>query len=199
MWGVPRSAQLSSKYSHKLRALLSPCQPFHLIVFQHLSGHTALSFLSGTSQAHKLTFFLSQSRSKFCRWCCEPGCALPWGMKHLTAALNIVKPWLEFLIKFRWFLHYAWLGCEIIDSSGSWRSRGMKRLSHSGSLSCILATKAQMQLTTKCVWTLFTSPWCTYMCTHTRTYCWLESFQDQPSTVHELLLQDKAFVSSVCE
>lgn len=197
MWGVPRSAQLSSKYSHKLRALLSPCQPFHLIVFQHLSGHTALSFLSGTSQGHKLTLFYLEA-------------GVNSGDDAANLAVRCDEAWniwrwlwtfwnLEFLIKFRWFLHYAWLGCEIINSSGSWRSRGMKRLSHSGSLSCILATKAQMQLTTECVWTLFTSPWCTHMCTHTHTFCWLESFQDQPSTAHELLLQDEAFVSSVCE
>lgn len=51
-------------------------------------------------------------------------------------------------------LKYAWLGCKIIDSSGSWRSRGMKRLSRTGSLSCILTTKEQMLLTGTRVWTV---------------------------------------------
>lgn len=32
-------------------------------------------------------------------------------------------------------LKYAWVGCIIIDSFGSWRSTGMKWLSHTGSLS----------------------------------------------------------------
>lgn len=57
-------------------------------------------------------------------------------------------------------LKYAWLGCEIIDSSGSWRSRGMKRLSRAGSLSCILTTKEQMLLTGTCVWTVGSSLVC---------------------------------------
>lgn len=57
-------------------------------------------------------------------------------------------------------LKYAWLGCKIIDSSGSWRSRGMKQLSRTGSLSCILTTKEQMLLTGTCVWTVRSSLVC---------------------------------------
>lgn len=38
---------------------------------------------------------------------------------------------------------------------------GMKRLSHAGSLSCILTTKEQLLLGSRCVWTLFTLLWCT--------------------------------------
>lgn len=68
-------------------------------------------------------------------------------------------------------LKYAWVGCMIIDSSGSWRSMGMKRLSHTGSLSCILATKEQMPLASRCVWTLFTLLRWTYCQSWPCIYC----------------------------